>query len=33
MPILSIIIPVYNAENHLKKCVDSLTVQTYKNLE
>lgn len=30
---ISIIIPVYNAEKYIEKCVDSLVNQTYKNLE
>lgn len=30
---ISIIVPVYNAEKYLVKCVNSLTGQTYKNLE
>lgn len=27
------IVPVYNAEKYLKKCVDSITGQSYKELE
>lgn len=30
---ISIIIPVYNVEDHLQKCLDSLLSQTYQNLE
>lgn len=30
---LSIIVPVYNAEKFIEKCVGSLTSQTYKNIE
>lgn len=30
---ISMIIPVYNAEQYLKKCVDSVRVQIYGNLE
>jgi len=32
-PLVSIIIPVYNTENYLGKCVESILTQTYTNLE
>jgi glycosyltransferase involved in cell wall biosynthesis len=32
-PIISIVVPVYNAALTLLKCVDSLTSQTFKNIE
>lgn len=32
-PLISIIVPVYNTEKYLKKCVDSLVSQTYHQLE
>ena len=32
-PLISIIIPVFNLENYLKKCVESLLSQTYSNIE
>ena len=33
MPKVSVIIPVYNTESYLEKCLDSVINQTYKNLE
>ena len=33
MKLITIIIPVYNTEKYLKKCVMSIVNQTYKNLE
>lgn len=32
-PLVSIIVPVYNVENYLHKCVDSIVNQTYKSIE
>lgn len=32
-PLISVIVPVYNVEKYLDKCVDSIVNQTYKNLE
>ena len=32
-PLLSVIVPVYNTENYLSQCLDSIINQTYKNLE
>ena len=30
---ITVIVPVYNVENYLEKCLDSLINQTYKNIE
>lgn len=31
--LISVIVPVYNVENYLEKCLDSIVNQTYKNIE
>ena len=31
--LVSVIVPVYNVEQYLPRCVDSILSQTYKNLE
>ncbi|MDR1569370.1 MAG: glycosyltransferase, partial [Oscillospiraceae bacterium] len=30
---ISVIVPIFNVELYLKRCVDSILAQTYKNLE
>ena len=32
-PLVSIIVPVYNTAQYLKRCINSIINQTYKNLE
>ncbi len=32
-PLISVIIPVYNREKHIKKCLEIITNQSYRNLE
>ena len=33
MPLITVIVPVYNILNYLPRCVASITAQTYRNLE
>ena len=33
IPLISIIIPVYNTEKYLRRCLDSIVAQTYKDFE
>lgn len=33
LPLISVIIPVYNVEKYLEECVESVLTQTYKNIE
>ena len=33
MNLISIIVPIYNAETYLGQCIESLINQTYENIE
>jgi len=32
-PVISILVPIYNAENYLKRCLDSILAQSFKDFE
>ena len=32
-PLVSVVVPIYNSEKYLKTCLNSISAQTYKNLE
>ena len=32
-PLITVIIPVYQVENYIKRCIESVISQTYSNLE
>ena len=32
-PLISIIVPVYNAERYIGKCIESILSQTFHNIE
>ena len=31
--LITVVVPIYKVEKYLKKCIDSIIKQTYKNLE
>ena len=33
LPMISVIVPAYNIEDYLSKCLDSILIQSYKNME
>lgn len=33
MPKISVIVPVYNVENYIEKCIESILSQTYTDFE
>ena len=33
MPLISVIVPVYNVERYIHRCINSIVNQTYQNIE
>ena len=33
LPLISVIVPIYNVENYLSHCIDSILIQSYRNLD
>ena len=33
MPLVTLIIPIYNAERYLRRCLDSVAAQTFTDME
>ena len=33
MDLITVIVPIFNVENYLSKCIESIIKQTYRNLE
>ena len=33
VPLISVVVPVYNSEKTIERCLDSIIQQTYRNLE
>lgn len=33
MPLISLIVPVHNAENHLERCLNSIAAQSFTDFE
>lgn len=31
--LISVVVPIYNVEKYLQKCIDSILAQTYRHLE
>ena len=33
IPVISVVVPVYNTEKYLRRCIDSILAQTFTELE